>query len=398
MPISPYMPEKPAISLEKVQALRQDIAPYFAVTHTGLDEPFRGAVLFHGRFLQDSAACFDDIRAAFAAHGFTAYVRRETDRRLVLIAEPGVPEPAPSNWYINAALLVATILSTLLTGAMMEAETSEQAMAYATQLWRGIPFCLSIMLILGAHEMGHYFAARRHKVAVTLPYFIPLPLISLIGTLGAFIQLKERVKNKRALLDIGAAGPLAGLVFAVPILLIGLATSPVCPTAAGLAAGMVTPAGCPPAAGGLLEGNSILYAGMKIVVFGQFLPNGQQDVFLNQMAWAGWVGLLVTALNLMPLGQLDGGHITYALWGKKTEQFYWPALILLGALTVISFLMGGGLTWLIWWGLIFVFGRVHAQPLDDVTELDGRRRFIAILTMIIFILVFVPIPFTLLGS
>ncbi len=382
MPLSPYMPEKPAVALDKVQAMRNGIAPYFAVTHTGLDEPFRGAVLFHGRFLQDSATCFDSIRAVFADQDFTPYVHRETDQRIVIVAEPGVIKPTRSDSRVNITLLVLTILATLSTGAMLESEATEvnQLLRDSLKLWQGIPFCLSIMLILGAHEMAHYYAARYHKVAVTLPYFIPLPFLSPIGTLGAFIQLKERVKNKRALLDIGAAGPLAGFVVAVPILWIGLATSPV----------------HAPTPGGALEGNSILYALMKILVFGEFLPNGEVDVHLNQMAWAGWVGLLVTALNLMPVGQLDGGHVTYALWGKKTDQFFWPVLVLLGALAVVSLLVGGTLTWVVWWGLIFAFGRVHAEPLDDVTELDGRRRWIAIITLIVFVLVFVPIPFILL--
>lgn len=362
--------------------MRAGMAHCFSVSHTGLDQPFRGAVQFHGHFTQDSAVCFDDIKAVFESEGFTPYVRREKDERVVIIAEPFISEPTPSDWRINALLFVITVLSTLVTGAISEAESSEQLVEYATQLWRGIPFSLSIMLILGAHEMGHYFAARYHKVAVTLPYFIPLPIISPIGTMGAFIQLKERVKNKRALLDIGAAGPLAGFIFAVPILYIGLATS---------AVGPISPTG-------LLEGNSILYAAMKIMVFGEFLPNGTSDVYLNQMAWAGWVGLLVTALNLMPVGQLDGGHITYALWGKKTNQFYWPVIISLGGLALISFLIGGAFTWLIWGILIFVFGRVHAEPLDDVTELDGRRRWVGIITIIIFVLVFVPIPFIILGS
>lgn len=379
--------------------MRAGIADCFAVSHTGLDEPFRGAVTFHGRFQQDSAVCFDTIRAVFESQGFTPYVNRETDQRLVIVAEPGVFKPARSKWHLNALLLVVTILSTLVTGATSEAQTMEEFFTYLRQPWLGLPFCLSIMLILGAHEMGHYFAARYHKVEVTLPYFIPLPLISPIGTLGAFIQLKERVKNKRALLDIGAAGPLAGFIFAVPILFIGLYTSPICPTENAEAwTGVSIPEECPDEPGGLLEGNSILYAGMKILVFGEFLPNGSLDVFLNQVAWAGWVGLLVTALNLMPVGQLDGGHVTYALWGKKANRFFMPVLVLLGGLAVLTWLMGGTLTWIVWWLLIFVFGRVHAEPLDDVTGLDPRRRWVAIITLVIFILVFVPIPFTILGA
>ena len=229
------------------------------------------------------------------------------------------------------------------------------------------------MLILGAHELGHYFAARYHKVPVSLPYFIPMPF-SIIGTLGAFIRLKAPIKNRRALLDIGAAGPLAGFVFAVPILLIGLASSETT---------------TPPESGGyMLEGNSILYALMKIAVFGRFLPDGSEDVLLNQVAWAGWVGLLVTALNLIPLGQLDGGHIAYVLFGRRAKALFWPVIFGLVALTLIT----STPTWAVWIILLFFAGRRYAEPLDDVTELDGRRRAIAIFTLALFFLVFVPIP------
>jgi membrane-associated protease RseP (regulator of RpoE activity) len=207
---------------------------------------------------------------------------------------------------------------------------------------------------------------------VTLPYFIPLPLPP-IGTMGAFIRLKAPIKNKRALLDVGLAGPLAGLAFAIPILLYGLATSPV----------QALPAG-----GYTLEGNSILYALAKLAVKGQFLPAGGQDVFLNQMAWAGWVGLLVTGLNLIPVGQLDGGHVAYTLLGKRAKVLFWPVI---GALLLLS-IVGQTLMWGIWVVLLFTLGRIYAVPLDDVTELDGGRRALAILGLATFVLVFVPVP------
>ncbi|MEZ4643085.1 MAG: site-2 protease family protein [Chloroflexota bacterium] len=245
-------------------------------------------------------------------------------------------------------------------------------------MWSGWPFSLSIMLILGAHELGHYFAARYHKVPVTLPYFLPLPPpFSLFGTLGAFIQLKAPVKNRRALLDVGVAGPLAGIVFALPILIYGLATS------------KVGPIGPPPTDGAiLLEGNSILYALTKLAMFGRFLPDGNFDVQLNQVAWAGWVGLLVTGLNLIPIGQLDGGHVVYVLLGRRANQLFWPVLAALGALVIFT----GTSTWVIWIVLLFFLGRNHAEPLDDVTPLDDTRRAVAILALILFLLVFVPIP------
>ena len=195
---------------------------------------------------------------------------------------------------------------------------------------------IRLLLILGAHELGHYFAARHHRLAVTLPYFIPAPPpFSIFGTFGAFIQLREPMRNRKMLLDVGAAGPLVGLIFAIRILLIGLSTAQV---------GPIVP-------GGDVEGNSLLYAFSKILIFGRFLPDGAQDVYLNQIALAGWTGLLVTALNLMPVGQLDGGHILYSLIGNTARKLYYPFLIGMAALTV--FFSGA---WLFW---VVVLGHEH---------------------------------------
>ena len=374
---SPYTAPPPVVSLEKVENMRRGIAHLFLVGDTTLDEPQKGFVRYRGRFLVNPADCFDELRAVFEEQGFTPTVRDEENGRIAIVAIPQVFNPPASNWYINLILFIATVVATLFTGAAYNAETLEQAF----QIWRGWPFSLSIMLILGAHELGHYFMARYHKVAVTLPYFIPLPLISPIGTMGAFIRLKAPIKNKRALFDIGVAGPLAGLVFAVPILLYGLATSQL----------------GPPSAEGYLEGNSIFYFLVKYAFFGEFLPNETADVYLNQVAWAGWVGLLVTALNLMPVGQLDGGHIVYSLIGTKAKRLFVPVIAILGALTVSSFFIDNTFTWGIWILLLFFFGRVHAEPLDDVTPLDSRRRWLGIATMIIFVLIFVPIPLRILG-
>jgi membrane-associated protease RseP (regulator of RpoE activity) len=166
---------------------------------------------------------------------------------------------------------------------------------------------------------------------------------------------------------------LAGLVFAIPILFIGLAMSPVEP----LPSGAYT-----------LEGNSILYALSKLAVKGQFLPNGSEDIFLSQVAWAGWVGLLVTGLNLIPVGQLDGGHVAYVLFGKRARLLYWPVIIGLVALAVFA----QTFMWGLWAVLIFFLGRVYAEPLDDVTPIDNRRRWLAIFTLALFLFVFVPIP------
>jgi membrane-associated protease RseP (regulator of RpoE activity) len=262
----------------------------------------------------------------------------------------------------------------------------------------GVPFTLSLLSILLAHEFGHYLAGKHHKSNVTLPYFIPFPM-SYFGTMGAFIQLKEPPKNRRVMLDISIAGPLAGLVVAIPILLLGLSLSPVERLPFHLPAGQI------------FEGNSILYLALKYIVHGEFLPNpgnyhgmtpfiywvvyfftgsplpsGGFDVTLHPVAWAGWAGLLVTAINLIPAGQLDGGHLLYVLLGRRA-----PRLIpfVLAGLLILGFVWYG---WWIWAVLILVFGTIYAEPLDLITPLDRKRKLIAILGIIIFLLVFTPVP------
>lgn len=362
----------PSALYEQADALRRDVADLFELQSYTLDRPQSGHIRFDGRFLCDLNQCFEELRRRFEHHGFTPFVRKDKGR-ITLIAAPVIFNPPPSNWLINLALLVGTILSTLFVGAVSEfAALGREDLPGVSDLLLGLPYCASLMLILGAHELGHYFAARYHKVPVTLPYFIPMPFPP-IGTFGAFIRLKAPVKNKRALLDVGAAGPLAGLLFAIPILIYGLSISPVSTL---------------PASGYTLEGNSILYALAKIIVKGQMLPSGSEDVFLSQVAWAGWVGLLVTGLNLIPVGQLDGGHIAYVLLGERARWLFWPVIAGMVALVIFT----QTYMWLLWAVLLFLLGRYYAEPMDDVTPLDGRRRAVAIATLVLFVLVFVPIP------
>jgi membrane-associated protease RseP (regulator of RpoE activity) len=264
--------------------------------------------------------------------------------------------------------------------------------------WDGLPFAISLMAILLAHEFGHYLIGKKHKADVTLPYFLPLPIPGGIGTLGAVIQMRTPVKNRRSLLDIGIAGPIAGLVVAIPVLLLGLSLSKLGP--------IQSPS--------QLEGNSILYLILKYAVFGRLVPApidyngvepffywvryvitgtptpvGGMDVQLNPIAWAGWVGLLVTSLNLIPAGQLDGGHVMYALAGKRVRNWLIPIVVMLA---VLGFFWSG---WWLWVFLLFLFGRVSDEPLDQITQLDRRRKWVAVLVLLLFILVFIPIPLVL---
>jgi membrane-associated protease RseP (regulator of RpoE activity) len=257
---------------------------------------------------------------------------------------------------------------------------------------------LTMMVILLAHEFGHYFAARHHKVAVTLPYFIPLPLVSPVGTLGAFIQLRTPFRTKKELFDIGIAGPLAGLVFTIPLIFWGVANSPVNEITRGESS--------------VLEGNSVFYLLVKYSMHGQLLPSfdqytelpfwhefillltgiipagGGTDIFINSVAFAAWFGLFVTAMNLMPVGQLDGGHIVYCILGEKTR---WLGMVLVAAMFVAGIFWWSG--WFVWAMLIFfVIGTGHPPPLNDLVELGPTRKIVSYLTVILFFLLFMPNP------
>ena len=280
------------------------------------------AARFVGRLRLNSEAAYDQLDADFKTIQHTPLFRLEEGKHVVL-ALRGRIDPKPRPWWPNLALFVATLFSVLLVGLNLAVgEIANENIFRASRIMNdfpanlvyGLPFALSILLILGSHELGHYFAARRHGIAVTLPYFIPLPFVSLLGTLGAFIQLQQPLRNRKVLLDVGAAGPLTGLIFAVPILLIGLA-------------GARVDLALPSAASTKAIQSSMRWP--KSLTFGQFLPNGGLDVVItsNQLAWAGWTGLLVSALNLIPIGQLDGGHILYALLGERARRLYFPLMI-----------------------------------------------------------------------
>ncbi len=329
--------------------------------------------VFSGRLRFDSEEAYDEVDRRLAPLNQLPLFREAEGAHVVQVV-PGRFNPRPRPWWPNAVLFVLTVLSLLYTGAAIALGEAllDHPERQLAEIWRGWPYALGMVLILGAHELGHYFAARHHGVPVTLPYFIPLPF-GFFGTLGAFIQLRAPLRNRKALLDVGAAGPLAGMLFAVPILLIGLAAADV----------RLLPTDMPY----VLEGNSILYALAKRLTFGRFLPDGQMDVFMNQLAQAGWTGLFVTGLNLIPVGQLDGGHVIYTLLGDRARLLYFPAVLIMAGLALMV-----SDAWYLWLLLLMLFGRMHATPLDMITPLDGRRRGVAILALVVFVLVFVPDP------
>jgi membrane-associated protease RseP (regulator of RpoE activity) len=273
------------------------------------------------------------------------------------------------------------------------------ACCVTTALSGGPYFAATLMGILLCHELGHYVIGRRRGVDVSLPYFIPVPPVITLGTLGAVIRMRKPIADRNTLFDVGAAGPIAGLVIAIPLLVIGLSLSEL---------GATTP-------DDMIEGNSILYALLKYAVFGRWLPSGGIDVQLHPMAFAGWVGLLITMINLMPIGQLDGGHVARAALGQSHEA--WSrrlhiALPILGvvtggamfvvalragrdALQALSYAQSGLLPWLVWTLMLGLMRRQAGEyhPPVGETPLDPRRRRYAVAMLVIFLLIATPVPF-----
>ena len=273
------------------------------------------------------------------------------------------------------------------------------ACCITTTIANGPVFAATLMGILTCHELGHYIAGRRRGVDVSLPYFIPMPPVATFGTLGAVIRMGNGVEDRNKLFDVGASGPVAGMLAAVPLLVIGLSLSEVAPLKPH----------------DMIEGQSILYALLKLAVFHRWLPSAGVDVQLHPMASAAWVGLLVTMINLIPIGQLDGGHIARAALGDAHET--WSAR-LHKALPIIGFAVGGvmfamalhagrtplgalnyakdGLIpWLIWALLLGWMRRSAGEyhpPVSDV-PLDPARRRAAIAMLILFLAILTPVPF-----
>jgi membrane-associated protease RseP (regulator of RpoE activity) len=290
--------------------------------------------------------------------------------RLLLAAVP------PRRPLVNIALLVATLATTTFAGAAHQGiNLLDQPEAWTA----GLPYGIGVMLILGVHEMGHYLTARYHGVPVSLPYFIPVPFA--LGTFGAFIRLPPLLKARRQLFDIGVAGPLAGLAVAIPALALGLQRSTVLPVeAAGAATAHM--------AQGVSVNASILFALVSRAAIGESLTTGHY-VVLHPLAFAGWLGLMITALNLLPVGQLDGGHIAHALFGRRRAQTVGNATLM--ALVGLGLFVWSGL---LFWALVvfFIAGRPGMPPMEDVTPLDPRRRALAWSSFALLALILLPLP------
>lgn len=275
--------------------------------------------------------------------------------------------PRKPRVFWNLILFFLTLITTVLAGALQE---GVNPITHPEKISRGIPFALALMGILLAHELGHYLVARKNGVNVTLPYFIPAP--SFIGTFGAFIKMRSAARDRRMLMDIGAAGPLVGVLVSIPILILGLSLSEVKRLEGQMGTNL---------------GDSILLWLISRWVVGA-VPAGY-DVIIHPVGFAGWIGLLVTSLNLLPVGQLDGGHVVYALVGERQKKI--SKIVFAGLLALGIFGWEG---WLFWALLLLIMGFRHPPPLEWWVPLDWKRKVLGWVTLAVFVLTFIPVPFS----
>jgi len=314
----------------------------------------------------------------------------------------------PVTYKLNLLLFALTVPAVFFAGATLVDPTLAKAPdgffawlkafpPHAHEIWRGWPFAVPLLAILLAHEFGHYIAARIHRVPASLPYFIPLPILSPFGTMGAVIAMRGRIRSRAALLDIGAAGPIAGMLVALPVIAFGFTRSSLGP----LSTSDYTQ-----------EGYSLLYLFMRRIFFGA-VPAGM-DIQLSPTADAGWVGFLITMINLLPWGQLDGGHIAFALFGERQHRYArWirRALLPLFAFNLAKFCvpvllhksalglgvaLGNSLFWLVWFGftgaIAWISGSADHPPFEP-GELARGRRAVAWACLVLFALLFMPTPY-----
>ena len=331
---------------------------------TGVDAVAGGAV-FHGRPRADTAAAFEQAATELRNRGYAASLLEAGHGAVAVLVQPvTVTAARPVRPLIHWALLAATLATTTWAGA---AHVSVDLLAEPGRWLAGLPYALSLMFILGIHELGHYVYGRARGVRVSPPYFIPAPFF--LGTFGAFIRLEGQVKSRSDFFDIAVAGPLAGLAAAMVAIAAGVAL-----------------AGGPLLGHGMTPASSFLFAAIYQLAGGS---DPALPVALSPVVFAGWLGLLVTALNLIPVGQLDGGHIAYALWGRERSRF-------VGA-GVIAVMIALGLfyspQWLMWALLAWLFaGTAHPPSRNELLPLSPRRKLLAYATFALLLLIVLPWP------
>ena len=326
-----------------------------------------GNIYFFGVPKEDLRIIYQKLWQAFSEKGYQFTFKYELGEH-ILIASPFTP--ARERKWINVVLALATVITTMVVGSFLFAADP------ITNPWdvlKGIPFTVAIMTILGAHEAGHYITAKRHGMRTSLPYFIPFP--NMIGTMGAVIKHKGPIPNRKALFDVGISGPLIGLIVSVIVTMVGLLQPPITHAHQGLSIELGIP--------------------LLFELITRIVPNGSVMI-MHPIAFAGWVGMLVTALNLIPAGQLDGGHVLRAMMGEKAKAVSraMPFILVSLGFYVTYYLEKDGFLWVLWGLFLSFFAAAgHPKPLNDDVPLGKGRMALGIIIFILGLLCFTLVPF-----
>lgn len=361
-------PEKKPFDLEQIKSAVGHYFPFYDI------KVEREAITFFCRIDEERLEeNFESLRVSLSSYGYIPIIRREAGETVIHVVMK--PEKKTRSIWVNLTLFSATLLTTMFTGALLVSGeitiwgvSNLSAVFSLNNLIEGFMlFSLPLLTILGVHEMGHYFVSKMHGIATSLPFFIPVPPIFSfnIGTFGALISSRDPLSNRKILFDVGIAGPVAGFIVAIPITVFGVMTSEIIPR------------------GSIEKGSMVLGSSLFFdFLYSIFVPPGYAINF-NPVAFAGWVGLLVTSINLLPAGQLDGGHIARAVLGEKQRYAAWFSVI--------------PLLFTPWWFfallIVLVFGATHPPPLNELSPLDIKRKLLSFVALLMFIICFVPFPF-----
>lgn len=310
---------------------------------------------------------FDKLRMNLKTMGFVATVKEAPNGLQIGVVK--LPRVNGRSVRVNQMMLFLTLLTTFFSGSLLWGSYHDSFSLFS---WHNIIngavyFALPLLLILGTHELSHFYMARRHGLNASLPFFIPS--IPPIGTFGAFISIREPLPSRKALLDVGVSGPIGGFIVTIPVLLLGFHLTAVGSVVTGSGSGPMMYLGVPLA--------------MQLV---ELLFPAAEGYMMHPTLFAGWLGLFVTGINLLPAGQLDGGHIARSVLGDNTK---WLGMATIAILLLLSFSYAG---WLIFAVLIYFLGIFHPPPLNDITPLDKRRKAVAGLALVLLLLCFMPLP------
>ncbi len=332
-----------------------------------------GLVVFRGELKLPPADAARQLRRRLDGSGFIPFFTQDREEAVIRCGRQRIRKHS-TRWWLPLLFFISTVFSTLIVGTLMAGNSGDALLARPKLLLKGAPFAFTLLFILACHEFSHYFVSRKHGIQTSLPYFIPFP--NILGTMGAVIISRSPFADRKSLFDVGVSGPLASFVLSVGAIIVGYSEMSLIPVSS------VVQLSRP----GIYLGDSLLTTALYYLRFG-LCPEGY-DHLLGPVGFAGWVGLLVTALNLLPMGQLDGGHISYALFGRRHNLISWGMMLILA---VFGLLVSSPL-WIFIAVLVAVVGPRHGPPLNDITPLNPARKWLAALAFLILLTCFIPVP------